>query len=127
MNVLIVCLLLAMVLPYLAKAPVAWAMAKDGGYDNAHPRAQQARLTGFGARAVAAHQNAFESLLLFAPAVLLVIATGSINQVAEIAAVVHILARVSYQVFYLTNWDKLRSTSWFVAIIATFWLFTQAI
>lgn len=31
-------------------------MAEEGGgrYDNHHPRAQQARLTGFGARALAA-------------------------------------------------------------------------
>ena len=56
MNILIICLFIAMLLPYLAKMPVAVAMAKLGGYDNAHPRAQQAKLTGFGARALAGHQ-----------------------------------------------------------------------
>ena len=65
MNTLLTCLFIAMLLPYLAKGPVAWAMAKAGGYDNHHPRSQQAQLTGFGARALAGHQNAFESLLIF--------------------------------------------------------------
>ncbi|MGL4476552.1 MAG: MAPEG family protein [Shewanella sp.] len=126
MSVLIICLLIAMLLPYFAKIPLGWAMAKEGRYDNAHPRAQQARLTGLGARALAAHQNAFESLILFAPAVLLVIATNTINSQAEVAAVVYLLARLAYQACYLCNLDKLRSLSWFIGIIATFWIFAQA-
>lgn len=64
MHTLLTCLFIAMLLPYLAKGPVAWAMVKAGGYDNHHPRTQQAQLTGFGARALAGHQNAFESLLI---------------------------------------------------------------
>lgn len=63
MTILIICLFIAMVLPIVAKIPVAIAMNNAGGYDNNHPRAQQAKLTGFGARALAAHQNAFESLI----------------------------------------------------------------
>ena len=65
MTTLLTCLLIAMLLPYLAKGPVAIAMAKLGGYDNSHPREQQSKLTGYGARAVAGHQNAFESLLYY--------------------------------------------------------------
>jgi len=44
--------------------------AEVWGYNNSHPREQQSKLTGFGARALTAHQNAFESLIIFAPAVL---------------------------------------------------------
>ena len=44
-------------MPILFKAPLAFAMNKLGGYDNRHPRAQQAQLKGFGARALAVHQN----------------------------------------------------------------------
>lgn len=42
------CLFFSAVLIFLAKIPVAKAMATEGGgrYDNHHPRAQQARLTG---------------------------------------------------------------------------------
>ncbi len=49
----------------LCQGPVAFAMNKLDGYDNKHPREQQSKLTGFGARALAAHQNCFESLPAF--------------------------------------------------------------
>ena len=126
MHTLLTCLFIAMLLPYLAKGPVAWAMAKAGGYDNHHPRAQQAQLTGFGARALAGHQNAFESLLIFGLAVVTVIATGKVTATAEWLAVVHIAARVAYQILYLLNKGTLRSLSWFVAIFSAFGVFFQA-
>ncbi|WP_372872991.1 MAPEG family protein [Shewanella sp.] len=126
MTTLLVCLLIAMLLPYLAKGPVAMAMAKMGGYDNHHPRSQQAKLEGFGARALAAHQNAFESLLIFGLAVLAALATDNGNDIAGMAAVVHIIARVGYHLAYLYDFDKLRSSLWFVAIIASFTVLAQA-
>ncbi|MCT8863579.1 MAPEG family protein [Shewanella xiamenensis] len=126
MNTLLTCLFIAMLLPYLAKGPVAWAMAKAGGYDNHHPRSQQAQLTGFGARALAGHQNAFESLLIFGLAVLTVIATGKVTPTAEWLAIVHIVARFGYQILYLLNKGTLRSLSWFVAIFSAFGIFFQA-
>lgn len=126
MTILLICLFIAMLLPYLAKGPVAVAMAKLGGYDNNHPREQQAKLTGFGARAVAGHQNAFESLLIFGLAVVAVLATGKVNGVAETAAIVHVIARVAYHILYLIDKGTLRSLSWFVAIIASFTILCQA-
>ena len=66
---LLITLFIAMLLPFLAKAPLAAAMQKAGGYDNNNPRAQQAALTGFGQRANAAHYNSFEALLIYACAV----------------------------------------------------------
>ncbi|MDT3273160.1 MAPEG family protein [Shewanella sp. SP2S2-4] len=126
MNILLICLFVAMLLPYLAKGPVAWAMAKAGGYDNNHPRAQQAQLTGFGARALAGHQNAFESLLVFGLAVLVVIATGKVNPTTEWLAITHVAARFVYHILYLANKGTLRSLSWFVAIFSAFGIFFQA-
>ena len=126
MTTLLSCLLIAMLLPYLAKGPVAVAMAKLGGYDNSHPREQQSKLTGYGARAVAGHQNAFESLLIFGIASLTVMATNNVNAVVEVAAIVHVVARMAYQILYLKDKGTLRSLSWFVAIIASFTVFCQA-
>ncbi|HBY84354.1 MAG TPA: hypothetical protein DEO86_00605, partial [Colwellia sp.] len=91
MEILIICLFLALLLPLLAKGPVAYAMAKLGGYNNNHPREQQSKLTGFGARALAAHQNAFESLILFAPAIILALVTNNINQTVIVLAIVHVI------------------------------------
>ncbi len=124
MTILIWCLFIAALLPMLAKAPVAIAMNKLGGYDNSHPRAQQAKLEGFGARALAAHQNAFESLILFAPAILLALITNKVGDTIQILAVVHIVARIAYNILYLVNINLVRSLVWgigFICSLAIIW------
>ena len=65
------CVFISALLIYVARMPVAKAMKEQGGYDNHLPRQQQAQLTGFGARALAAHQNSFEAFILFAVGVLM--------------------------------------------------------
>ncbi|TMP43779.1 hypothetical protein CWB96_17555 [Pseudoalteromonas citrea] len=116
MTTLLICALVAVLLPYLAKLPVAIEMNKLGGYDNRHPRAQQAKLEGFGARALAAHQNSFESLIVFSVALAVVLGSNNVNAVTEYLAITHIVARILYCVFYYMNIDKLRSLVWLVGI-----------
>ena len=120
MTILIICLFIALLLPFLAKAPLALAMSQLGGYNNNHPRSQQNQLTGFGARALAAHLNAFESLIIFAPAILLAIATLNTNSLVINLAITHVAARIAYHIFYLTNFGKLRSMVWFIATVCSF-------
>ena len=127
MEILITCLFLALLLPLLAKGPVAYAMAKLGGYNNNHPREQQSKLTGFGARALAAHQNAFESLILFAPAIILALVTSNINQTVIVLAIVHVISRVLYNIFYLINIGLLRSIVWGIATLCSFAIVYQCI
>jgi len=127
MTILIWCLFIAGLLPLLAKGPLAFAMNKLGGYNNNHPREQQSKLTGFGARALAAHQNAFESFIIFAPAVLLAIITNNTGEFIVQLAVIHVCARVAYNVLYLMDIDKLRSLVWFVATISSFMIIWQCI
>ena len=127
MTIIIWCLFAATLLPYLAKAPVAIAMNKLEGYDNNHPRSQQAKLTGFGARALAAHQNAFESLIIFVPAVLLAIATNTITDTVTLLAIIHVIARVAYNVLYLLNIGTVRSIVWAIATISSFAIIWQCI
>ncbi len=116
MTILLICALLAVLMPYLAKAPIAFAMNKLDGYDNKHPRDQQAKLTGFGARALAAHQNCFEALAVFAVALAVVLGTSNVHQITELLAITHIIARILYCVFYYLNLDVLRSLVWFVGL-----------
>ncbi|KAF7774632.1 hypothetical protein PMAN_a3560 [Pseudoalteromonas marina] len=116
MTTLVVCALLAVLMPYFAKVPVAVAMAKLGQYDNKHPRSQQAKLTGFGARTLAAHQNCFESLAVFAVAIAVVFGTNSVNAVTETLAVTHIVSRILYCIFYWLNLDIIRSLVWFIGL-----------
>ena len=127
MITLIWCLFIAALLPFIAKIPLALAMNKAGGYDNNHPREQQANLKGFGARALAAHQNAFESLIIFSAAVLLAIATNTTSETIQLLAMVHIGARVIYNVLYLINVGVLRSLSWAIAIGSSFAIIWQCI
>jgi len=121
------CLFIATLIPLLAKVPVAYAMQKLGGYNNSHPREQQSKLTGFGARALAAHQNAFESLIIFAPAVLLAIATQHTGANITLLAIIHVCARVIYNLLYLMNVDKLRTLVWGIATISSFAIIWQCI
>ena len=102
-------------------------MHKEGRYDNRHPRQQQARLTGFGARANAAHYNCFEALACFTPAALVVIATDAVSSTAVAAGYVFIAARVIYLLCYWLDIHILRSTSWLVAMGAVVTLFIQAL
>jgi uncharacterized MAPEG superfamily protein len=116
MTTLLICALLAVLMPYLAKAPLAIAMNKLNGYDNKHPREQQSKLTGLGARALAAHQNCFESLAVFAVALAVVLGTNNVHQVTELLAIAHIILRVLYCIFYYLNLDVLRSLVWFAGL-----------
>jgi len=127
MNTIILCAFFAALLPYLAKVPLAIAMNRESKYDNNNPRAQQARLTGFGARALAAHQNSFESLIIFGLAVALVLASDSASMTMQWLAVTHVLARVVYCVMYYIDQDKLRSLSWFVATGCSFTMIYQSV
>lgn len=127
LDILIINLILLTLLPIVAKAPVALAMKKIGGgnlggYDNKLPRVQQQSLTGFGARCLAAHQNSFESLIMFTPALLLVIATGAASAHTALLASVFTLCRVLYLVFYWTDFDKLRSVVWGAGVIINVYL-----
>jgi uncharacterized MAPEG superfamily protein len=127
MTILVWCLFIAAILPYLAKAPVAFAMSKLSGYDNNHPRDQQSKLTGFGARALAAHQNAFESLSIFAVAVLCALATNTITESVVTLSIVHIVARIAYNILYLMNIGILRTAVWAVGIGCSFAIILQCI
>lgn len=118
MTVLIVCLFIACLLPYLAKIPLAIAMNREAkGYDNYNPRTQQTTLTGFGARALAAHQNSFESLIVFSAAILTALATQHLTPRIQDCAILYVVSRCIYHVFYLLNWASLRSFIWAIGLI----------
>lgn len=126
MSTVLICLLIAIVLPYLVKMPVGYAMQKaQGGYNNNYPRDQQASLKGFGARAVAAHQNCFESLAVFSTAALTALVTQHVSSTIEVLAMVYIVSRIVYVFMYLMNLAALRSTVWFIGYaccVAMLWM-----
>ncbi|AYC33328.1 MAPEG family protein [Pseudomonas cavernae] len=112
------CVLIAALLIYVAKIPVAKAMKAEGrGYDNHHPRAQQARLTGFGARAHAAHLNSIEIFPLFAAGVLMAHSADVFGWWVDVLAVLFVLSRVLYLLLYWADWHLQRSLVWGVGLL----------
>jgi len=122
MSLLIWTLLIAVLLPFLSKLPVAIAMHKLNGYDNNYPRNQQENLTGFGARALAAHKNSFESLIIFAPAILIAITTHNTGELIQQLAVSYIIARVLYHILYLLDFSTLRTLVWIVSLLSPIYI-----
>ena len=126
-DFLIINLIIITLLPIVAKAPVALAMKKlgggnIGGYDNKLPREQQKSLSGFGARCLAAHQNSFEALIMFTPALLVVMATSMANEHTVMMVTGFTLCRIAYLFCYWLDIDKLRSVVWGIGVFINVYL-----
>lgn len=124
MSIAFWCIFVSALLIFVAKAPVARAMIKEGEgrYDNRHPRAQQARLTGFGARALAAHLNSFEAFPLFAAGVLMAHVSHADGTVVDALAVTFVVTRVLYMIFYWADLHWQRSVVWVIGLLCSFLL-----
>jgi len=127
MSIPILCLIFSALLILITKIPVAMAMAQDGGYDNRHPREQQARLSGFGARALAAHKNMLEAFPVFAAGVLVALWSGADGTWPSALAVTFVLARAVYTILYLADFSVLRSLAWGVGYGASIGLMVLAL
>ena len=122
------CLLIVTFLPFvLSMVGNALRQRQFGRIDNNHPRQQQAQLTGAGARALAAQQNAWEALAMFTPAVLIAHLNGVTAGQASMAAMLFVAMRIAHGVLYLANQSTLRSLVWVVALGALIWLFVVAV
>jgi uncharacterized MAPEG superfamily protein len=124
MTIPFACILAAFVLIWVPRAVVAGEQAKQPeGYDNRNPREQQARLSGRGKRAQAAHNNTFESFAPFAAAVFVAHLGHANERWSTILACTFVAARVVYPFLYIADIDKGRSAVWFVGLLATVGLF----
>jgi uncharacterized MAPEG superfamily protein len=97
-----------------------------GSVDNKQPRGQVAKLEGKGARAYAAHQNAFEALAVFAPAVLTAAVAKADATLSGALAVTWVVCRVLHGVFYVADIDKARSAVFFLAFLSALGQFAVA-
>jgi uncharacterized MAPEG superfamily protein len=100
--------------------PVALAMSRVGGkgYNNRHPRLQQSQLTGWGYRALSAHQNTIEALPIFAAGVFIAHLGGADPRRAATFAIAHTVARVLYPILYITDTHYVRSLVWGVGYLS---------
>jgi len=121
-------LILAMVLAYWPRAVAGQQMGvMPGGYDNHNPRDQQARLDGRGRRALAAHLNGMEALLVFGIAVLAAAQRQVSIRVQLVCCGIFLLARLIYVLAYLNDKPSLRSGMFAVGMIPCFFLLGAAV
>ena len=102
------------------------AIAQEGTYDNITPRVQQQRLTGAGARAQAAHQNALEAFAPFAAAIWAAHAFGVDALVRDSLAAAFVGLRLVYWYAYMKDWGNGRSIVWALAWLIIAALFVLA-
>ncbi len=123
-----VSLLLAIVLVYWPRSIAGKEMQRlPGGYDNHGPREQQALLQGRGRRALAAHQNGLEALLMFGIAVLAALQRQVSMRVVVLCCAVFLAARLVYVLAYLGDRPSLRSGMFGLAMLTCFVLLGFAI
>lgn len=121
------CLLLAILIPYILGFVSHYYRQKQfGSIDNKHPRLQQAKLEGAGARAQAASQNAFEALPVFTAGVLVSHVAGADASRAALLSEIFVLARVLHAAFYLANIDLARTLVFLVGLACCLGLFVIA-
>lgn len=122
----------SIILPIFIAAIVPFALtgiAKIGAFtlaDNHQTRAWQAKLTGYRARAHAAHQNSFEAFPIFAAAAIL--AGLRVPQHTELPLLCwgFIAARVGYAYCYVADQARARSIIWFIGMACCAALFFLA-
>lgn len=107
-TLLLYCIVAAAVLVYLPFLVVAYGRVQIG-YDTAAPRALFDKLPAYAQRATWAHQNSFESFMLFAVAALMAYVTQVDSTAAKGAAIAYVVARLLYSMFYILNVPLLRS------------------
>ena len=121
------CLILVSVLPWFI-APVSgyFKTQQFDALDNKYPRLQSAQLTGAGARAIGAQENAWEALAVFGVAVVVAHLAGADPGLSATAALLFVAARIGHAIFYIANIDIARSGVFLVGVGCIIWLFVLA-
>ncbi len=117
---------IAFLLIYLPFLAVAYARLSLG-YDQSAPRAMFDKLPPYAQRATWAHQNSFETFMIFAVAALMAYVTGVNSPIAAWAALTFITVRLFYSVFYILNIPILRSLMYATGLACSCTLFVLSI
>jgi uncharacterized MAPEG superfamily protein len=113
------CVLVMALLPIvcagLSKSSGFGKRRRDGGYDNADPRAWLTKQDGFSARANAAQANTFEALPFFFAAVIIAHQLGAYQLRLDVLAMAFVVLRILYVMMYLAGMASMRSGIWVTA------------
>jgi uncharacterized MAPEG superfamily protein len=97
------------------------------GYDMSAPRTMFDKFPPYIQRANWAHQNSFETFIIFAPAALMAYVTGVNSSIGAIAAIAFVVARLLYSIFYIANIPILRSLMFAIGSLSSATLFYLSI
>jgi uncharacterized MAPEG superfamily protein len=122
------CVAIGCLLPYV------WGILAQAGrfkkvgrtFDNKLPRVQQMEMTGWCARAYGAHNNAFEAIIVFAPAVIVATMTSADPVWMERLAIAWVGLRVAHGLLYIANVDIVRTLSFVAAYACAIGMFVLA-
>ena len=84
-------------------------------------------ITGWAGRAVRAHRNLLENLVLFAALVLVAVAAGKTNAMTLLGAQIFFWARLIYAGVYIAGVPWLRTGVWTVSVIGLILIFLQLV
>ncbi|QGM22296.1 hypothetical protein GJ672_08560 [Spiribacter sp. 2438] len=122
MSIAYYCVLAAIFLPI-----VFAGLAKSrGDFDNARPREWLTSLEGWRQRAHWAQLNTFEAFPPFAAAVIIAHQLGAPQGPVDVLAVLFLVFRGAYGLFYIVDRPTLRSLAWMAAFACTVGLFIIA-
>jgi uncharacterized MAPEG superfamily protein len=128
MNTVIGSLLILCILPLSCAWIAGYHRQKQlGSVDNKEPRTQALKLTGAGARAMAAQANSWEALAVFSAAILAVFISGVALQSISTWAMAFVVLRIVYIPMYISNLDKLRSLVFIAGFGICMYLFYLAL
>lgn len=119
---LLVSIFLGTILIYLPYGVVAYGRFRVG-YNLSTPRAMFPSLPGYAQRATWAHENAFESMIVYSPAALMAYLTQQQSEVAMGAVGLYLVGRSLYPLFYILDIPLLRSLMFAVANLGTLTLY----
>jgi uncharacterized MAPEG superfamily protein len=121
------CVFIAALLPFgcawLAKSPGFGKPRRQGGFDNADPRAWLAKQTDWQARANSAQANSFEALPFFIGAVVIAHQLGAYQAIVDALAVIFITLRIIYIAMYVAGLPMIRSGVWVLALLVNVGIF----
>nr|WP_216596986.1 MAPEG family protein [Adonisia turfae] len=112
--------------PYLVVASerVKLAQSMDDPIEAlARPRFYTDKLPNYAMRANWAHQNSFESFIIYSPAAVMAYITGQDSTAALSAVVAYLVARLLFSVFYILNVASLRSLMFGIGSLSIFSLY----
>ena len=124
--VLVYSLVAGAILVYVPFLAVGWGRLQVG-YDYKAPRTMLDKLPPFAKRATWAHQNAFESFIIYAPAAIMAYVTGVNSPWAFWAVILYLVARFLYPIFYILDIASARSLMFALGSLSIWTLYALSV